>query len=283
MLHSRVGTGRQRLTAGLTLSAMVLAALSQGSASAQVSEVIGSAFGYQAAARLGALPVEEFGPEPHVILPPAGGSETATAPSAQVVVGPATLFTSGPLEVTTEGTTGPTGGVTSTARIQTVNTSGQEVFTADEVSSTCTATEDGVTGSTTITGGTLRTSEGDPTVEGDEVVVTIPTNPAPNTTYEGQIETVGDSFRYVFNEQVENDDGSITVYAAHLYLLGPIATGDLLIGKSTCGVNPAQVTTTTTEATTTTTAGPTTTTTTVGGRPQAPAAVATAAQPRFTG
>ncbi|HEV2070393.1 MAG TPA: hypothetical protein VGR26_11410, partial [Acidimicrobiales bacterium] len=103
---------------------------------------------------------------------------------------------------------------------------------------------------------------------------------APNTVIEGQIETVGDRFRYVFNEQVENDDGSFTVYAAHLYLLGPFATGDLLIGESTCGVNTAQATTTTTAGPTTTTTGDQTTTTT---RPKAPAATATGAQPKFTG
>ena len=281
MVHSRVGTGRQRLTAGLVFSAMVLAALSQGSAGAQVAEVTGAASGYYAEIALFGAEQPEAGPAPEVILPVTGGSETATDPSAEVVFGPATIFTSGPLTVTTEGTTGPSGAVTSTATIQTINTSGDEVFTATSASSTCTATENDVTGSTTITGGTLRTSEGDPNVEGDETVVDIPSNPAPNTVIEGQIETVGDSFRYVFNEQVENEDGSLTVFAAHLELLGPTATGDLFIGESTCGVNTAQVTTTTT---TTTTGGPTTTVTAIpGGHPQAPAATATGAQPNFTG
>ncbi|HEV2069901.1 MAG TPA: hypothetical protein VGR26_08920, partial [Acidimicrobiales bacterium] len=210
MAHSRVGTGRQRLTAGLVFSAMVLAALSQGSAGAQVAEVTGAAFGYAAEVSIGGGAPDEFGPEPDVILPASGGTESATAPSARVAIGPATFFTSGPLTVTTEGTTGPTGAVTSTATIDTINTSGQEVFTAANASSTCTANEDGFTGSTTITDGTLQTSEGDPDVEGDETVVDVPTNPAPNTVIEGQIETVGDRFRYVFNEQVENDDGSFT-------------------------------------------------------------------------
>ena len=284
MAHSRVGTGRQRLTAGLVFSAMVLAALSQGSAGAQVAEVTGAASGYYANVSLFGGPDQEFGPAPEVILPASGGSETATDPSAAIVIGPATFFTSGPLTVTTEGATGPSGAVTSTATVETINTSGDEVFTAASASSTCTATEEGVTGSTTITGGTLRTSEGDPAVEGDETVVNVPTDPAPNTIIEGQIETVGDSFRYIFNEQVVNPDGSLTVYAAHMELLGPNAVGDLFIGESTCGVNTAQVTTTTTAGQTTTTAGPTTTVTAIpGGLPQAPAATATGAQPKFTG
>jgi len=39
--------------------------------------------------------------------------------------------------------------VTTTANIETINTSEQEVFTADDLSSTCTGSETGVTGSTT--------------------------------------------------------------------------------------------------------------------------------------
>ena len=39
----------------------------------------------------------------------------------------------------------------------------------------------------------------------------------------------------MFNEQIANPDGSITVNAAHEYLLGPTAVGDMVIGSSTCG------------------------------------------------
>ncbi len=72
------------------------------------------------------------------------------------------------------------------------------------------------------------------------VRVTVPTNPAPNTTYTGHIEVNGsqDYWKYVFNEQVTNPDGSLTVYAGHEYILGPTAVGDLYFGKSQCGVTP---------------------------------------------
>ena len=283
MVHSRVGTGRQRLTAGLVFSAMVLAALSQGSVGAQVAEVAGAASGYYAEIALFGAEQDPVGPAPEVILPATGGSETATDPSAEVVFGPATIFTSGPLTVTTEGTTGPTGAVTSTATIETINTSGDEVFTAANASSTCTATENGVTGSTTITGGTILTHA--QAADHPEAAVDIPTNPAPGYTVEGHVHIgdTQDNFRYIFNEQVENEDGSLTVFAAHMELLGPTATGDLFIGESTCGVNTAQVTTTT-AGETTTTGGPTTSMTVIpGGHPQAPAATATGAQPNFTG
>ena len=219
---------------------------------ADVSAVEGSAYGYWASVSLFGGPANTRGPAPTVTLPPEGSAVpiTDTAASGLVQFGPAILFSSGPITVSTQGTTGPTGSVTSATTVDTVNTSGQEVFTAANVASTCTASETGVTGATTITGGTLQISEGNPDVEGDETVVQIPVNPTPNTTYEGQIETVGDSFRYVFNEQiVDPDDGSFTVNAAHLYLLGPTAVGDLIIGQSVCGV---EVTATTTTVPTTT-------------------------------
>ena len=141
--------------------------------------------------------------------------------------GPGIIFTSGPIGVSTEGTAAST---TSKVEIRNVNTSGQEVFTASGLSSTCT----GTSGSTTITGGTLRTSEGDPDNQGDDTEVPIPANPPPNTTREGKIEGAGDTYRAVFNEQIVKD-GTLTVNAYHLFLLGPTAKGDLVVGQSRCG------------------------------------------------
>ncbi|HEX2024041.1 MAG TPA: choice-of-anchor P family protein, partial [Acidimicrobiales bacterium] len=233
--------------------------------SADVTAVRGSAFGLHADNIVifgGAQP--DTGPVPTVTLPSGGSSNPVTSGAATTLAryGPATIFSSGTVSLSTQGTTGPNGSVTTSANIANVNTSGQEVFTASAISSTCTASEAGRSGSTTVTGGTLRTSEGNPNVDNDDTVVTVPTNPAPNTTINGTIETVGDTFRYVFNEHVMGADGSITVNAAHLYLLGPTATGDVIIGQSVCGVTATTSTTTTTApgATTTTTPGATTTT-----------------------
>ena len=208
--------------------------------------VRGSAYGYFASVSLFGGPPNVRGPEPSVTLPATGSAVpiTASAPSGLVQVGPAVLFSSGPITVSTQGTLGPSGSVTSTSTIQNINTSGNEIFTATAASSTCTATETGVTGSTTITNGTLRTGGGN--------VANIPANPAPNTTYTGTVDGVGDNFRAVFNEQVVNPDGSITVNAYHLYLLGPTAVGDLIVGQSVCGVTATQTTTTTAPTTTTT-------------------------------
>lgn len=284
---------RQRLLIGLLFSAMVLSAFWQRQAAdAQNSELTGSAYGHFADVTLFDAQQPVAGPAPTVTLPAAGGDESASAPSASVVYGPANLFTSGPLTVATEGTAGS---VTSTATIENVNTSGQEIFTADNLASTCTASEGDVSGSSTITNGTLITNGGDPDVEGDETVVEIPTDPDPNTAYEGTLApAVNDNFRYVFNEQIENPDGSLTVNAVHGYLLGPTAVGDIIAGQVVCGVStgsgePGGDTTTTTTAqpgggsdqvTTTTMARRGSTATTVA--PSRPAPT-TPAQPRFTG
>ncbi len=229
------------------------------------ARVIGSASGYAVPnlTVFGEVPSRvPASPTPSVTLAgdASNSPQTASVQSAAAVFGPARLFTSGPITVHTEGSLAAGGSVASSTDIQSVNTSGTEVFTATRLQSTCTASESGVTGSTTITGGVLQTSEGDADVGGDETNVTLPANPAPNSEFPGQLETVGDRFTYVFNEQVINRDGSLTVYAAHLRLLGPTAVGDIYIGRVDCGVT-ATATTTTTLAGATTTVPATTTTT----------------------
>jgi len=243
------------LAAGIALS---------GPSTADVTAVKGSAYGYFSRIGLFGGPPADRGPAPTVTLPPGGSAVpiTATAPTGDARYGPGIFFTSGPITVSTQGTTGPTGSVTSSSDITNVNTSGVEVFTASKVVSTCSASESGVSGSTTITNGTLQTNDGNPNVDGDETVVAVPTSPAPNTSFDGVLNSVGDSFRYVFNEQVINPDGSITVTAAHQIAIGPTAVGDLYIGQVTCGVTAVPGVTTTAAPTTTTTVTPGTTTTT---------------------
>jgi Ca2+-binding RTX toxin-like protein len=175
-----------------------------------------------------------------VTLAPDASNSPQMASLAQGIVqfGPAIVFSTGQITVATQGSLGAGGSVTSTSTLQNINRSAQEPFTATSASSTCTATETDVSGSTTINNGVLRTSEGDPGIDGDETFVNVPTNPAPNTVINGTLEGPGDSFQYIFNEQIVNPDGAITVYAGHLRLLGPIAVGDLFWGKSECGVSP---------------------------------------------
>jgi Ca2+-binding RTX toxin-like protein len=246
---------RARSRRAVALGAVVLvggAVLSlSGPSMADVSAVSGGAFGYSATVSLFNQPPTSVGPQPTVVLPPAGGGPlTADAASGLAQFGAGIIFSSGPITVSTQGTTGAGGSVTSSASIQNVNMSQTELFTATGVTSTCTASENGSSGSTTITGGSLQTSEGNPQMTGDEVITQISANPAPNTVINAPLQ--GETFQYIFNEQTINPDGSITVNAVHVILLGPASVGDLYIGQSRCGVTANGVVTTTSSSTTTT-------------------------------
>lgn len=256
--------GYRRLLGVTLLVAGMLAVVGPRPAAADVAAVTASAYGYRAfniSLFGGAQP--EQGPAPRVDLAAdaSNSPQTASAPSARVEYGPAVLFESGAIEVRSEGRTGAGGSATSSSSATGV---GPGPFTAGSTRSTCTASESAVTGSVTIADGRLVTrtnSAGAP-----ETTVTVPGSPPPNDTYTGTLDHVGDSFRIVFNEQVANPDGSLTVNAAHLYLLGPTAKGDLVIGQSVCGVTaagaPATTTTAPVAATTTTTTAPAAATTT---------------------
>ncbi len=224
---------------------MLLLGLGQGSAQADVTAVRGSAYGLSCTASAFGMSCAPRGPTPTVTLAAdaSNSPQTARAASVRADAGPATVFSSGQLDVSTQGTLGPSGSVTSSTNIANVNASEQENFTAANLASTCTASETALTGSTTITGGTLQTDNGDDDPSNTipnhpPVTVTLAGAPAPNTTYEGHLHigNTTDNFRWVFNEQIVNADGSLTVNAAHQFLLGPLATGNLIIGQVVCGV-----------------------------------------------
>ncbi len=243
----------------LALAAMLgFAATPSG---AQTGDGVGSAFGYSAKYTIFGGPFD-VPPSPSVTLP-AGGSATpvtGSIPSARVQSGPGILFTSGPIDISTQGSAGS---VTSKTHISGTNTSNVEILTAGTMDSTCTASASGVTGSATFAGpgsaghtsATLRTSSGDPDKDGDEVYADIPANPPPNTAINGNLEEVGDTFQLVFNEQVTNADGTLTVNAVHERLLGPTALGDIYIGQSVCGASGGTSSTNDPAATDTTGAG----------------------------
>jgi hypothetical protein len=188
-------------------------------------------------------PASPRGPAPAVTLPASGGDQTATDPDGDAATyGPAYIFENhGAMTVHTQGSTGPGGSVTSSASVR--NVEDNDPFHAGspdgEVTSTCTASESGLSGSARIVNGRLvlhtDTTTGEPTEE-----VTFPHgwDPAPNTTYDGALDHVGDDWRIVFNEQILGPD-SITVNAVHMYLLGPTAVGDMIIGQSRCGITQA--------------------------------------------
>ncbi len=179
-----------------------------------------------------------------------------------VSYGPAVLFTSDDVNTSSSGSIGASGSVTSSTDILNINKSttqptitGGEILTANEITSTCTATTATPTGSTTITTGKLRTDSGlDLNGDGDyldagehaPVDATLSSSPTANTTYYGHIHlssTATDNFKVVLNEQ-STSSGTLTVSAVHEYF-GVTSSGndpnsalhgDLVIGRVVCGL-----------------------------------------------
>ncbi len=222
-----------RLAAATSVVALTL--LPGSPARAEVAQVSGGAFGFETAVSLFGGPENRRGPIPTVTLP-AGGSNapiTASEPSGSAQFGPATIIEAGQMRVSTEGRTGPDGLAKSSATVAGVQ-DGPGPFLFQEVASTCEARESGASGSATIRGGKLETKYN----QEEEPINTeeVPSNPAPNFERTGTLDHVGDSYRIVFNEQIRQA-GGITVNAVHMYLLGPTAKGELIIGQSRCATN----------------------------------------------
>ena len=218
----------------------------QRPALAEVTEVTGSAYGFFTSVSLFGGAATDIGPLPVVTLPPGGSADpiTETDPdgdSAQY--GPAVIVQTTGMTVSTEGTTGPEGSVTSSSSLEFAENQEEQVdpFNADDLRSTCTASEAGVDGSVTLNDASLVTStdaEGEPAE-----TIDLPADPAPNTTFGGTIDHVGDTFRIVLNEQILEGD-TLTVNAVHFYLgqnaageeVPGVANGDAILGQSVCGV-----------------------------------------------
>jgi hypothetical protein len=261
-----VRTGATSRRAGVLVALMLAASIAAvtGAASpvgAQVTAVSGGAFGHYTNVGLFGGPSVPVGPLPDVRLPPTGADPPLTSyeEGGSAVYGPARIFggvwpsgvdvapPSGPITVSTKGITGPRGSVTSSVDIvlrSPRNPSSPGGWgplpptQGDELHSTCTATESGVTGSTRFVNAVMSkatTPAGEPLDE-----ERIPDNPPVNYTREGVLTNVGDRYRIVYNEQfVEPGSGSITVNAVHIYLLGPIAVGESIVGQVRCSVQGA--------------------------------------------
>jgi hypothetical protein len=273
--------------ASSAILAGILVAAAQNPAAAAVTSVKGSACSYYVNVGLfggpqmlrgcgSGVPTTDVGYSPLVTLPP-GGSSTAISASdadgAKAQYGPAVIHggiwppgadfapPSGPQAASTEGT--PAGGtVTSSADI-TLKTPGCVTTSAlctdpggfgpppvwgDSMHVECSASPTAVTGSTTLKNAFLAhatDADGDPIPAATEAV---PDNPPVNYTLSGVITNVGDIFAMVFNQQIVNPDGSLTVNAMHMYLFGPTGVGELVRGQVNCGTTPSPLTATDTVA-----------------------------------
>ncbi|MDP9387074.1 MAG: Ig-like domain-containing protein [Actinomycetota bacterium] len=230
-----------------------------------VTAVKGSAFGYHAdEISLFGGAQSDTGPTPTVTLASdaSNSPQTASASTGIVQYGPATLFSSDDIDVSSSGSLGTTGSVTTSTSLKNVNkattqpSTGSEILTADSIASTCTASGSATSGSTTLTNATLQTDSGfndgdliyPEAGEHDPVVITLPTTPTAGTTHTGHIHLSASStdyFTVVFNEQVTGTDGSFRVNAAHEHFgTDPpgntsVLKGHLYLGQSVCGVTVA--------------------------------------------
>lgn len=178
---------------------------------------------------------------PAVTLPPEGSTSALAAADEDGVLaqyGPAVLLggrmptgsmgnpPTGPIAVSTKGTTS----VTSTASVQNVDAG---PVSAGSLRSACTASKTGTKGSASVTKGEVITAfdaNGNP-----KTTVKVPAKPPVNHTVRGKVDT-GDKFKAVFNEQKKAKDGTLTVVALHVYLLGPTAVGDVVVAETHCRV-----------------------------------------------
>ncbi|WP_086661203.1 choice-of-anchor P family protein [Lentzea kentuckyensis] len=99
-------------------------------------------------------------------------------------------------------------------------------ISAELVEAECTATQKGLAGKSKLAGVNLGK------------LGQVNADPAANTTLDVQLAGIKIA-EVIFNEQIKNNDGSLTVNAIHLKLLqgvlGSIGTGDVIISSATCG------------------------------------------------
>ncbi|HKN97188.1 MAG TPA: choice-of-anchor P family protein [Pseudonocardiaceae bacterium] len=94
------------------------------------------------------------------------------------------------------------------------------------IAAKCVATQSGEHGSATLTKATLG------------ALGALDASPRPNTTIAVKVPGVGNVATLILDEQVHHRDGSLTVNAFHLHLLGgpyALGSGDVIISSATCG------------------------------------------------
>lgn len=206
---------------GGVVALLAIGALLAGVAPAAAAPGDGSAFAVQVSVQLlGGAPIT---------VGPLAASNTAGPPSATVASATVPgVLTTGVL--TSSSSLDPnTGAVTSTASTANVGLpllAALGAVSAQAIQATCNATQQGETGSVTLTNATLGS------------LGALAANPAKNTVIQINIAGINVA-TLTLNEQISNADGSLTVNAFHLHLLGgavgALGTGDVIISSATCG------------------------------------------------
>jgi hypothetical protein len=167
---------------------------------------------------------------PAVDVGPLAASSVGDSPNTLASVNAGGLVTTGVVN-TSATADAATGGFTSAASVDNlaINIGPLVVGAAGVVTASCTAAQAGNTGASTLAGLTASLAG---------LPITIPVNPAPNTTVSIAVGLIQIA-TLTLNEQIANADGGLTVNALHLTLLGgvlgSIAAGDVIVSSATCG------------------------------------------------
>lgn len=208
---------------GGVLALAVVAALLAGTAPAWAAPGDGSAFGIEVNVSLAGASVVDAGP---FAAASTAGPTSDTAVSANVpgIVRAGVIRTS----ATKDSDTGAVTASASTADVTLPVLAAIGYVNAKLITATCTATQSGEHGSADLAGAVLGR------------LGALAAHPAKNTTITIKLPGIGNVATLIINEQIGNKDGSLTVNAVHLHLLGgtgigAIGSGDVIISSATCG------------------------------------------------
>ncbi|OZM75011.1 hypothetical protein CFN78_02145 [Amycolatopsis antarctica] len=206
--------------AGFVACAVATVAL-MGATTASAAPGDGSAYGVKAGVSLLGAPAINLGP---VAAASTEGPTESTAVSAALngVISTGVITA----KAVRDDETGVVSSSASTAGVRLPLLSVLGEFGADAVTATCEATQAGVTGKSELLGLKLGRVGGGSA------------NPAPNTVISIKLGII-EIAELTLNEQIPNPDGSLTVNAIHLKLLGGVVgslgTGDVYVSSATCG------------------------------------------------
>jgi hypothetical protein len=210
------------LRRGGVLAAVVASVVLAGSVPASAAAGDGSAYGAKATVTLLGAATVNVGP---LVVSNTSGPTTATLAS----VGVPGILTTGVVN-TSAIRDDNSGAVTATASTANVGLPLLSVplgtVGAQAIEAKCVATQAGIVGTSTFAGASLGS------------LGAVAVNPAPNTTL--QVTVLGASIATItLNEQISNPDGSLTVNALHVHLIGgtlaSLGTGDVIVSSATCG------------------------------------------------
>lgn len=208
---------------GGVLALAAVAALLAGAAPASAAPGDGSAFGVHVNVTLAGASIVSAGP--FAAASTAGPtSDTLASVTVPGIVTAGVITTS----ATKNSNTGAVSASASTADVGLPLLAAIGAVKAKLIAASCGATQSGESGSATLTDADFG------------YLGALDVHPAKNTTIAIKVPGIGNVATLILNEQIKNGDGSLTVNAMHLHLLGgkgvgAIGSGDVIISSATCG------------------------------------------------